>query len=84
MTQFKNADFDRRVAERIPAQRATDEEQIAAARDDERNRAHLHAACCRPTFRLESNYRAAVAAGLSRHRVFTSYWKYLDIDLARR
>ena len=80
VTQFKNADFDRAAEEFLRS--ATDAGQIAAAR-----RMTEIARTWMPElpviFRLESNIVQPWVQGYA-PPIFSSYWKYLDIDLARR
>jgi len=80
VTQFANADYDRAAAQFLRA--ASDEEEIAAAHamnDIERTFMPLLPAY----FRLENSYIQPWLAGF-RPMVFSSYWKYLDVDVARR
>ena len=80
VTQFKNADFDRAADEFLRS--ATSADQIAAAR-----RMNEIALTYMPelpaAFRLESNIVQPWIQGYA-PPVFSSYWKYLDIDVARR
>ena len=80
VTQFKNADFDRAAEDFLRS--PTDAGQIAAAR-----RMTEIALTWMPelpiVFRLESNIVQPWVQGYA-PPIFTSYWKYLDIDLARR
>jgi ABC-type transport system substrate-binding protein len=80
VTRFRNADFDRAAEEFLRS--ATSAAQIAAAR-----RMNEIALTYMPelpaAFRLESNIVQPWVQGYA-PPIFTSYWKYLDIDLARR
>jgi len=80
VTQFKNADFDRAAEDFLRS--PTDAGQVAAAR-----RMTEIALTWMPelpiVFRLESNIVQPWVQGYA-PPIFTSYWKYLDIDLARR
>jgi ABC-type transport system substrate-binding protein len=80
VTQFKNADYDRAADEYLRS--ATNAGQIALARRmDELARTwmpELPAA-----FRLESNIVQPWVQGFA-PPIFTSYWKYLDIDSGKR
>ena len=78
--QFANADYDRAAEAFLRS--ATDEEQIAAARTMY-GIARTYMPQLPVYFRLESNYVQPWLKGF-RPGVFSSYWKYLDIDLARR
>ena len=80
VTQFSNADYDR-AAEQFLRSRS-DEEQIAAARTMT-DIARTYVPELPVYFRLESNYLQPWLLGFS-PPVFSSYWKYLDIDTARR
>ncbi len=80
VTQFRNADFDRAAEEFLRS--PTSAAQVAAAR-----RMNEIALTYMPelpaAFRLESNIVQPWVEGYA-PPIFTSYWKYLDIDLARR
>jgi ABC-type transport system substrate-binding protein len=80
VTQFKNADFDRAAEDFLHS--PADAGQLAAAR-----RMTDIARTWMPempiVFRLESNIVQPWVQGYA-PPIFTSYWKYLDIDLARR
>ncbi len=80
ITQFANADYDRAAANFLRA--AKEEEEIAAARTmnqvDRTFMPELPA-----YFRLENSYTQPWLIGY-RPGVFSSYWKYLDIDTAKR
>lgn len=80
VTQFTNAEFDRAAEQFLRS--PTDEEQIAAAHTmTEIARTYMPEL---PVyFRLESNYVHPWLLGFS-PGVFSSYWKYLDIDTAKR
>ncbi len=78
--QFRNAEYDRAAARFIAA--GTDEEQIAAARTMNEI-ARTYMPILPVYFRLESSYVQPWLLGY-RPPVFSSYWKYLDIDLAKR
>jgi len=80
ITQFRNADFDLAAEDFLRS--ATPAAQIAAAR-----RMNDIAFTWMPempaVFRLESNILQPWVRGYA-PPIFTSYWKYLDIDLAQR
>ena len=80
VTQFKNAEFDR-AADRVPEESHVGGRDRQRAQDD-RDRLHLHAgaACAVPARKPR---RAAVGAGF-RAADLHVYWKYLDVDPARR
>ncbi|MEO5766062.1 MAG: ABC transporter substrate-binding protein [Casimicrobiaceae bacterium] len=80
VSQFVNADFDRAAEQFLRS--PTDEEQIAAARTMT-DIARTYMPELPVYFRLESNYVQPWLLGYS-PGVFSSYWKYLDIDTARR
>jgi ABC-type transport system substrate-binding protein len=80
VAQFGNADFDR-AAERFLRSPA-DGEQIAAARTMT-DIARTYMPQLPVYFRLESSYVQPWLQGY-RPMVFSSYWKYLDVDVARR
>lgn len=80
VSQFSNADFDRAASKFLRA--ASDEEQIAAARTMN-DIARTYMPELPVYFRLESNYIQPWLQGF-RPGTFQSYWKYLDVDLARR
>jgi oligopeptide transport system substrate-binding protein len=80
VTQFKNADYDRAAEEFLRS--STSAEQIAAAR--KMNEIALTWMPEMPAmFRLESNILQPWVRGYA-PPIFTSYYKYLDIDLAQR
>jgi ABC-type transport system substrate-binding protein len=80
VSQFKFAEYDR-AAERF-LRSATDAEQIAAARKmSELARTYMPELPA--IFRLENDFVQPWLLGF-RPPVFATYWKYLDIDLARR
>jgi ABC-type transport system substrate-binding protein len=80
IVQFHNADYDHAAEQFLRA--ASDEGQIAAAR-----RMNDIAGTYMPLlpvyFRLESDYVQAWLMGYNPF-VFSSYWKYLDIDTSKR
>ena len=76
--QFANADYDRAAEEFLKS--ASDEEQVAAARTMS-GIARTYMPLMPVYFRLESNYVQPWLRGF-RPGVFSSYWKYLDIDPA--
>jgi oligopeptide transport system substrate-binding protein len=80
VSQFKLDEYDR-AAEKF-LRSASDAEQIAAARKmTELARTYMPQL---PTiFRLENDFVQPWLLGFS-PQVFSTYWKYLDIDLARR
>jgi ABC-type transport system substrate-binding protein len=78
--QFANADYDRAAEAFLRS--ASDEEQIAAARTMS-GIARTYMPLLPMYFRLESNYVQPWLEGF-RPGVFSSYWKYLDVDPARR
>ena len=80
VVQFKNAEYDRAADQFLRS--ATDDEQIAAARTMSEV-ARTYMPLMPVYFRLENNYVQPWLMGFSPF-VFTSYWKYLDIDLAKR
>ena len=80
VVQFKNVDYDRAAEQFLRS--PTDEEQIAAARTMT-DIARTYMPELPVYFRLESNYVQPWLLGFS-PGVFSSYWKYLDIDTARR
>jgi ABC-type transport system substrate-binding protein len=80
VTQFKFAEYDRAAEQFLRS--ATDAEQIAAARKmSELARTYMPELPA--IFRLENNFVQPWLLGF-RPPVFATYWKYLDIDLARR
>ena len=79
-TQFKNADYDRAAEQFLRS--PSDEEQIAAARTMT-DIARQYMPLMPVYFRLESNYVQPWLKGFS-PGVFSSYWKYLDVDPAQR
>ena len=78
--QFANADYDRAAETFLKS--ATEEEQIAAARAMY-GIARTYMPQLPVYFRLESNYVQPWLTGF-RPGVFSSYWKYLDVDPAKR
>jgi len=80
VVQFKNADYDR-AAEQFLRGNA-DDEQIAAARTMAEI-ARTYMPLLPLYFRLQNDYVQPWLLGYNPF-VFSSYWKYLDIDLARR
>jgi ABC-type transport system substrate-binding protein len=80
IVQFHNADYDHAAEQFLRA--ASDEGQIAAAR-----RMNDIAGTYMPLlpvyFRLESDYVQAWLMGYNPF-VFSSYWKYLDVDTSKR
>ena len=78
--QFANAEYDRAAEGFLKS--PSDEEQLAAARTMSAI-ARTYMPLLPVYFRLESNYVQPWLQGF-RPGVFSSYWKYLDIDLARR
>jgi len=80
VSQFSNADYDRAAAQFLRS--AGDEEQIVAARAMN-DIARTFMPEMPVYFRLESNYVQPWLLGF-RPGTFQSYWKYLDVDLARR
>ncbi|HEX3633315.1 MAG TPA: ABC transporter substrate-binding protein [Casimicrobiaceae bacterium] len=80
VSQFKLDEYDR-AAEKF-LRSATDAEQVAAARKmTELARTYMPEL---PTiFRLQNDFVQPWLLGFS-PQVFSTYWKYLDIDLARR
>ena len=78
--QFANADYDRAAETFLKS--ATEEEQIAAARTMV-GIARTYMPQLPVYFRLESNYVQPWLTGF-RPGVFSSYWKYLDVDPAKR
>ncbi len=80
VAQFANADYDRAAETFLKS--ATDEEQLAAARTMY-GIARTYMPQLPVYFRLESNYVQPWLKGF-RPGVFSSYWKYLDVDPARQ
>jgi len=78
--QFANADYDRAAEAFLKS--ATEEEQLAAARTMS-GIARTYMPQLPVYFRLESNYVQPWLSGF-RPGVFSSYWKYLDVDTAKR
>jgi len=78
--QFHNADYDRAADQFVRA--ASDEEQIEAAHAMNEI-ARTYMPLLPVYFRLESNYVQPWLTGF-RPFVFSTYWKYLDIDPAKR
>jgi hypothetical protein len=80
VTQFKFAEYDRAAEQFLRS--ATDAEQIVAARKmSELARTYMPELPA--IFRLENDFVQPWLLGF-RPPVFATYWKYLDIDLARR
>ena len=80
VTQFKNADYDRAADEFVKS--ATPAGEIAAARRmTEIARTYMPELPA--VFRLENNFVQPWVQGFS-PPIFSSYWKYLDIDLKRK
>jgi len=80
VVQFANADYDRAAEAFLKS--ATEEEQLAAARKMY-GIARTYMPQLPVYFRLESNYVQPWLSGF-RPGVFSSYWKYLDVDPAKR
>ena len=80
VVQFANADYDRAAEAFLKS--ATEEEQLAAARTMS-GIARTYMPQLPVYFRLESNYVQPWLSGF-RPGVFSSYWKYLDVDPAKR
>jgi len=80
VVQFANADYDRAAEAFLKS--ATEEEQLAAARTMY-GIARTYMPQLPVYFRLESNYVQPWLSGF-RPGVFSSYWKYLDVDPAKR
>ena len=80
VVQFANADYDRAAEAFLKS--ATEEEQLAAARTMY-GIARTYMPQLPVYFRLESNYVQPWLSGF-RSGVFSSYWKYLDVDPAKR
>lgn len=79
-SRFSSAEYDRAMEEFLRS--ATDAEQIAAARKmSELNR--MYVPMLPTVFRLESDFVQPWLLGF-RPQLFSTYWKYMDIDLARR
>ena len=78
--QFHNADYDR--AAELFLRAASDEEQIEAAHTMN-DIARTYMPLLPVYFRLESNYVQPWLVGFNPF-VFSSYWKYLDIDTSKR
>jgi ABC-type transport system substrate-binding protein len=78
--QFANADYDRAAEAFLRS--ATEEEQLGAARTMY-GIARTYMPQLPVYFRLESNYVQPWLSGF-RPGVFSSYWKYLDVDPAKR
>ena len=80
VSQFKFAEYDRAAEQFLRS--ATDAEQIVAARKmSELARTYMPELPA--IFRLENDFVQPWLLGF-RPPVFSTYWKYLDIDLARR
>ena len=80
VVQFANADYDRAAEAFLRS--ATEEEQLAAARTMY-GIARTYMPQLPVYFRLESSYVQPWLSGF-RPGVFSSYWKYLDVDPTRR
>jgi ABC-type transport system substrate-binding protein len=80
VTQFKLDDYDRAAEQFLRS--ATDAEQIAAARRMS-DLARTYAPEVPVIFRLENDFVQPWLQGFQ-PPLFTTHWKYLDIDLARR
>jgi oligopeptide transport system substrate-binding protein len=80
VSQFANAEYDRAAEAFLRS--GSDDEQIAAARTMY-GIARTYMPELPVYFRLESNYVQPWLRGF-RPGVFSSYWKYLDIDPAKR
>ena len=80
VSQFKLADYDRAFAQFLRS--ADSDVQIAEARKMS-ELALTYMPQLTVVFRLENNFVQPWVLGFS-PPVFSSYWKYLDIDLARR
>ncbi len=78
--QFRNAAYDKAAEQFLRV--ATDEEQIEAARTMN-DIARTYMPLLPVYFRLESNYLQPWLIGYNPF-VFSSYWKYLDIDMTKR
>ena len=80
VAQFKLPEYDRTIEHFLRS--ADDEEQIASARTaSELARAYMPQLPA--VFRLENIFVQPWLQGFAAP-VFSSYWKYLDIDVARR
>jgi ABC-type transport system substrate-binding protein len=79
-TRFKSADYDRAMETFLRSAEAS--EQIAAARKMWEI-AHTYAPIVPAAFRLENDFVQPWLQGFGPQR-FQTYWKYLDIDLARQ
>ena len=80
VTQFANADFDRAAADLLRA--ATEEDELAASRTmNDIDRTFMPQLPM--YFRFENSYTQPWLLGF-RPMVFSSYWKYLDIDTSKR
>ncbi|OLC65479.1 MAG: hypothetical protein AUH79_07510, partial [Betaproteobacteria bacterium 13_1_40CM_4_64_4] len=80
VSQFKFAEYDRAAEQFLRS--ATDAEQIVAARKmSELARTYMPELPA--IFRLENDFVQPWLLGF-RPPIFSTYWKYLDIDLARR
>ncbi len=80
VAQFKFAEYDRAAEQFLRS--ATDAEQIATARKMS-ELAGTYMPVLPAIFRLENNFVQPWLLGF-RPPIFATYWKYLDIDLARR
>jgi len=79
-SRFRSAEFDRAMEEFLRAPK--DAEQIAAARRMS-ELAQTYVPMIPAIFRLENDFVQPWLLGF-RPQMFQTYWKYLDIDLARR
>ena len=79
-SRFRSAEYDRAMDAFLKS--STDATQIAAARTMT-DIARTYAPLIPAIFRLENNFVQPWVQGFS-PPVFQTYWKYLDIDLARR
>ena len=79
-SRFRSAEYDRAMEQFLRG--ATDAEQIAAARKMS-ELARIYVPLLPTVFRLENDFVQPWLLGF-RPQVFSTYWKYLDIDLAQR
>ena len=79
-SRFSSAEYDRAMEQFLRS--ATDAEQIAAARKMS-ELALMYMPMLPAVFRLENDFVQPWLQGF-RPQVFSTYWKYLDIDLAQR
>ena len=80
VSQFKLSDYDRALGQFLRS--ADDEMQIATARTMS-DLARTYMPLLPVVFRSENNFVQPWVLGFS-PPVFSSYWKYLDIDVERR